>query len=1038
MWFIGNQFEIKSSNFNREVVAMTRDFNDLEAKITLAKFMRHNIGLSFQLLSGFEMFPIQELIIRGILLKDISLIVAGRGFSKSTMLAILSIIYPMFYSNSSMCVVSSNFRNARRILESSEKIVEGKKAGLLRKCFMENLRRSNDIYRWKLGNGSDVFALPLSCLTYNNLITFDNGIRYIGEDFDNITKKEQFWIDTSDKVWSLGQFRDVAKKFNNGFCDTRKINFRNGSFIEGTLNHKIKIVNNGNIEFKEFKDIKIGDYAIIDRTDKWCSKPKYNFSEDWGYVNGLMVGDGTFVYRWGLYYTDKRGELINNIRNITKWKWVTYDNIHYYQLNVKNKKWFLDEFGVDAVYTKDKTIPKKLFSSNKEAMKGFISGLFDSDGNVQVSTQKGGYGICVRLTNTSRKLIDQIQYVLLHFGIISYINTYWDKKEKHNIKYDLLITGRNVKIFAEKINFRLIYKKELLFQGLSKQVRNNSYENIPCAHNLILNIIDKVKLPYGIRNYNLCHSKLKTKKNINHVFLKKFLNYYYLYASHLLEFKQLELLCNSNYFYCPVKSIINNKDYTYDLNIPDNSEYMAGGFLSHNTGEGLRGTRCHHLSQDEKILISKEIEDVILKPFLSVKPNVQEENEIKNAENELIKKGLLKEEDRMSFPKNKYSAFSSASFQFQHLYATYQEYLKAINDANQDKSKPSYFVMRASYEAMPVGQLFDMTQIDDAKKNGGENTEVFKREYRAIFTNANDGYFNVKKLHDCTVRDGDVPTVQLKGEKDSEYILTIDTSYSQSKASDFFAMSVFLLAKEQRKIFQVHTYARAGGSLKDHYNYLTYLLTHFNIVFIGMDASGDEFIHSYNESVIAKDVNIKLKFLNAELDDEPNYLEELQKAKMSYNLNNRTIVYGMKPQSSIIRKANEHLQAQIEASKVWFASKLDADEKNANKYRDLIGKFAIKNKNDEEFGIIDFIDDQNYFIDETKAQVGLIEVKATVLGTLQFDLPQSLRRSDSPNRARKDCYTALLIGNMSASHYYNLIYTPERAITATFAPIIIR
>lgn len=618
MWYISEQFELTTRNFNKEVEMLTKDLNDLEAKITLAQFMRHNLGFSFQMLSGFDMFPIQEIIIRAILLKDISLVVAGRGFSKSTMLSVLSIIYPMFYPNSSMCLVSSNFRNARRILETSEKIVEGKKAGLLRKCFTENLRRSNDIYRWKFSNQSDVFALPLS------------------------------------------------------------------------------------------------------------------------------------------------------------------------------------------------------------------------------------------------------------------------------------------------------------------------------------------------------------------------------------------------------------------------------------TGEGLRGTRCHFLCQDEKVLISKEIEDVILKPFLSVKPNVQEENEIKRAEEELIKKGLLKDSERMSFPRNKYAAFSSASFQFQHLYQTYQEYLKAIKEAAFDKSKPSYFVMRASYEAMPVGQLFDMTQIDDAKKDGGEQTEVFKREYRAIFTNANDGYFNVKKLHDCTVPDGDTPCVQLSGDKNCEFLLTVDTSYSSSKSSDFFAMSVFLLGKEERKIFQVHTYARAGGSLVDHYNYLTYLLTHFNVVFIGIDDAGSEFIASYSESVIAKDAGIKLNFLKADLDDEENYLEELEKAKINYNLSNRTIVYGMKPQSAIIRRANELLQAHIEAKKVWFASRMEADEKNANRYKDLIGRFAIKNKNDEIFNIIDFIEDQNYWINETKAQVGLIEVKASALGSLSFELPQSLRRSDSPNRARKDCYTALLLGNISAFHYYNLIYAPKKQISVTFSPIIIR
>jgi hypothetical protein len=66
---------------------------------------------------------------------------------------------------------------------------------------------------------------------------------------------------------------------------------------------------------------------------------------------------------------------------------------------------------------------------------------------------------------------------------------------------------------------------------------------------------------------------------------------------------------------------------------------------------------------------------------------------------------------------------------------------------------------------------------------------------------------------------------------------------------------------------------------------------------------------------------------------------------------------------------------------------MEADEKNAARHKDIIGKFAMKNKNDETFGIIDFIEDQNYWINETKAQVGLIEVKSSALGSLSYDLP---------------------------------------------------
>ena len=452
---------------------------------------------------------------------------------------------------------------------------------------------------------------------------------------------------------------------------------------------------------------------------------------------------------------------------------------------------------------------------------------------------------------------------------------------------------------------------------------------------------------------------------------------------------------------------------------------------------GLRGTRAGIIFLDETLTINKEIQETILRPFLSAKQNITEEMEIREIENELIAQGKITEKDRISFPKNKFVAFSSASFEFEYLYEMYQNYIENTLIQSKEKDPPTYFVSRFSYEALPEDSILDMTQINVARANGGENTQYFKREYCAQFTSASDGYFNIKKLHECTIKDGDFPEIQLEGDKNCEYILTIDPSYSASKSSDYFAMSVFLLSKEERKIYQVHTYSRAGGSIADHFNYLTYLLMHFNIVFIGIDDSGLEFVSGYNESLIAKDRNINLKIIQANFDDDTNYPEELNKAKLSYNLNNRTIVYGFKFNSQNIRKANEHLQNEIEGKKIWFASKMDSDEKNSNKYRDLIAKFGIKNKNDEIFEIIDFIEDQNYWIRETKAQVALIQPKATSLGTIQFDMPQNIRRSTSENRPRKDNYTCLLIGNTCKTHYFNLLYTPEKKIQNTFNPIVL-
>lgn len=476
----------------------------------------------------------------------------------------------------------------------------------------------------------------------------------------------------------------------------------------------------------------------------------------------------------------------------------------------------------------------------------------------------------------------------------------------------------------------------------------------------------------------------------------------------------------------------------YIIKLENNSEVMA---LPLSNGSGLRGTRSGLAVLDEMLLINKEIQETIIRPFLSVKSNLTYEMEVREIEDELIKNGQLLETDRISFPKNKFVGFSSASYEFEYLYELFKSNVESTFHPPKNEegdAPPTYFVLRASYESLPQDSILDMTQINAAKANGGEHTEYFRREYKAQFTNASDGYFNIKKLHECTIPDGDFPEIQLQGEKDSEYLLILDPSYSASKSSDYFAMSVFLLSKEERKMFLVHTYSRAGGNIADHFSYLTYLLTHFNIVMIGIDDSGSEVLSGFNESLIAKENGINIKFLKADLDDEANYAEELAKAKLNYNLNNKTIAYGFKFNSANIRRANEHLQNEIEAKKVWFASRMDADEKNANKYKDLISKFAIKNKNDEIFEIIEYIEDQNYWIRETKAQVALIQPKATNLGTITFDMPINIKRSTSENRPRKDNYTTLLIGNTTKTHYFNMLFAPKKEVSTTFSPIIIR
>ena len=466
----------------------------------------------------------------------------------------------------------------------------------------------------------------------------------------------------------------------------------------------------------------------------------------------------------------------------------------------------------------------------------------------------------------------------------------------------------------------------------------------------------------------------------------------------------------------------------------------GGQIIALPLNEKIRGTRGDVLLADEFFQIPEDIYKSVLIPFLMAKNNIQEQLDLQEYEDALIANGQLQENQRTFLESyKKVIALSSASYDFEFLYRLYMEWLEKIVNPNKQtlEDRRTYFVSRLSYRALPK-ELIEKEIIEEVKA-GGESTASFQRECMALFSSSSDGYFNIRKLHSCTVKDGDLPCVQLRGTPESKYLVAIDPSFSSSKSSDFFAMGVYLLNPDNRSLIQVHTYGVAGGELKDHIRYLYYILTNFNVVFLIGDFGGAnfDFIQTVNESAYFIDRNIKLQFVEGNFDSE-DYLTELKNAKNSYRLLDRKFCYRQLFGSEWIRKANEHLQAQIDYEKVWFASRLSAHETMFQKALETEVPVIFKDKNDQEMKMFDFIANQDDFIEQTKRQLALIEVKTTVQGTMQFDLPQHLKRSKSVGRSRRDNYTCLLMACWGAKAYMDMIFSSNEPVYTTFEPIIIR
>ena len=449
-------------------------------------------------------------------------------------------------------------------------------------------------------------------------------------------------------------------------------------------------------------------------------------------------------------------------------------------------------------------------------------------------------------------------------------------------------------------------------------------------------------------------------------------------------------------------------------------------------GEKIRGFRANILLLDEFLLLPEELINTVLMPFLVAPQNMKERLEIRAIEDGLIKQGKMAEEDRMEFENNsKMIALSSASYTFENLYKTYREWTNKIY--SDEIGDASYFISQMGYEALPK-EMIDKTVIEEAQE-GGASHSSFLREYCAQFTDGSDSYFSAKKMHLCTIPDGEEPTTLIKGKKDARYILGIDPSFSNSPSSDFFAMSLLEVDENTGEGTLVHSYAVAGGDLKQHINYLYYLYTNFNIELIIIDNAGYQFLDSCNESEHFVNAGINLKFLDFDSSkDGQDYLKEVRRLKRDINKTDHRICFKQNFTSDFLRKANEHLQAAIDHKKIWFASRTTANGSMFDKQ----SNYNINLKFVEENNMGEFIETQDTLIYSTKKQCALVEVKSTAKGTQTFDLPQHLKRSTSPHRARKDNYTTLMLANWGLKCYNDTNSINTNEINSTFLPQMFR
>lgn len=290
-----------------------------------------------------------------------------------------------------------------------------------------------------------------------------------------------------------GEFHD-SKVFKSGEGQQLvKITFSNGTFIKCTKEHKWPILNSsgnlvnprtGEVIKKEAKDINKKDKIYHPSFDEPINNPNSNLTEEDGFVLGWNQGDGWITYhkvndstQYGFIFSEEDiesgiGDKVLNYTNELALKesklkrdkdtktftYCTTDN------NVISK---LENIGA---WNKDFGIPKTVWSGNKEFVKGYIDGLFSSDGYVEYKHKLSKCRIV--LVSSRTKLVNDVQKLLSFYGISSNIAHTTNNGYE---RYDLAITGIDAHKFSEKFVLSNNNKNEKLININKLSLNEDSY-----------------------------------------------------------------------------------------------------------------------------------------------------------------------------------------------------------------------------------------------------------------------------------------------------------------------------------------------------------------------------------------------------------------------------------------------------------------------------------------------------------------------------------------------------------------------------------
>lgn len=315
------------------------------------------------------------------------------------------------------------------------------------------------------------------CVTKDTWVQTDQGPKQVS----NLIDKEFTAIVDGKKYKATGFWKTGIKK-------TYRLITEEGYELRLTDNHKI-LKECG--EWIEAGKLQPGDKIVINNhRSSDCIWGDQNEDGE-GYLMGLLVGDGTFssdgvpvLSAWRknnpgvggiLEAVDKAASGLQSRSDFAGWSYIKDREEHRYSMAA------LRDISEKYEIKRNKFIGSAIESSSSSFYRGFLRGLFDSDGSVQGTQEKG---VSIRLNQSDLKRLKATQRMLLRLGVTSKIykrreegtrsmpdGNGGNKEYFCKTNYDLIISGEDILQYKNIIGFSDFHKKELLDKAIMSYKR---------------------------------------------------------------------------------------------------------------------------------------------------------------------------------------------------------------------------------------------------------------------------------------------------------------------------------------------------------------------------------------------------------------------------------------------------------------------------------------------------------------------------------------------------------------------------------------